>query len=595
MSDYISSKKLKFVYAAEDCTSVISKITYNTRSNNFTGFVPPLKGGLPQINTFSTESFAELQHWFSTVSMSHLLNAHMIQPATSTSDSCAPFLLSAYGTDNCFTAQDIVLRWVNIVNECTKNGAKLVGFATDCDSRYLRSIRLLMGFFSNMPKQQFHQHENAFHVDIPQDSVHICTKLWNRILSSTTTILIGDQAVTVDHLLQLIKSSSKASHNLVKSDVIPKDRQNYQSCEKISSEAAFNALSSVPNSRATQIYLQIIRNIRLAFISTETKYIDRIYYAWLNVFIVRFWYTWFTKTTKNELDSILNQRNYIKQNIRTSTKRQYFMAHPALFSIEINSHTLVYIALLVIQCQLPEECLNVSLFNSQSCEREFRLCRSMSGPFSSIVNFTVEQFIQRVKKLSSDADFLFPSHHKHSKIVHTGQNTSSDMPLKIEMIEASILQTYSDATRLMCEVNIYHRNDIPTLDELSRITRLQLQKLQIADYSIPSENETDLSSDSDDGIEDEEENTFEDESDDDDSIRDDEDLSNNVLNVSGMTYQGMRVFDSINPNLAKPYFVLNINGTKKYLHKQTAIWLLSNDKPTLPSDRLKRVMTNKQS
>ncbi|CAM4829978.1 unnamed protein product [Rotaria magnacalcarata] len=431
------------------------------------------------------------------------------------------------------------------------------------------------------------------------------------MLSSTTTMLIGDQAVTVDHLLQLIKSSSKMSHNLVKSDVIPKDRQNYQSCEKISSEAAFNALTSVPNSRATQIYLQIIRNIRLAFISTETKYIDRIYYAWLNVFIVRFWYTWFTKTTKNELDSILNQCNYIKQNIRTSTKRQYFMTHPALFSIEINSHTLVYIALLVIQCQLPEECLNVSLFNSQSCEREFRLCRSMSGPFSSIVNFTVEQFIQRVKKLSylhsikyrnsndhttrSDANFLFPSHHKHSKIVHTGQNTSSDMPLKIEMIEASILQAYSDATRLMCEVNIYHRNDIPALDELSRINRLQLQKLQIADYSIPSENETDLSSDSDDGIEDEEENTFEDESDDDDSIRDDEDLSNNVLNASGMTYQGMRVFDSINPNLAKSYFVLNINGTKKYLHKQTAVWLLSNDKPTLSSDRLKRVMTNKQS
>ncbi|CAF4823955.1 unnamed protein product [Rotaria socialis] len=79
MSHYISSKNLKFVYAAEDCTSVIPKITYNTRSNNFTGFVPPLKGGLPQINTFSTESFAELQHWFCTVSMPHLLNAYMIQ------------------------------------------------------------------------------------------------------------------------------------------------------------------------------------------------------------------------------------------------------------------------------------------------------------------------------------------------------------------------------------------------------------------------------------------------------------------------------------------------------------------------------------
>jgi hypothetical protein len=78
-------------------------------------------------------------------------------------------------------------------------------------------------------------------------------------------------------------------------------------------------------------------------------------------------------------------------------------------------------------------------------------------------------------------------------------------------------------------------------------------------------------------------------------LSDDDDesyLNDHLFNVSSTTFQGMRVFDSINPNLAKSYFIVNINDTKKYLHKQTAVWLLSKDKPTLSSDRLKRVMAN---
>ncbi|CAF3816716.1 unnamed protein product [Rotaria sp. Silwood1] len=608
MSDYLSSKRSKFVFAAEDCTSVIPKITYNVQSNTFTGFTPPLKDGLPQINTFSTESFSKLEHWSSTLAISNLLNVHMIQPITVASNSCSPFLLSAYGTDNRFITEDIILRWVNMVDECVKREINLVGFATDCDSRYLRSMRLLMGFFATMSNQKFHQRKNAFHVNIPP--------LRNRLLSSTASMMMGDHIITVDHLLQLIKSSSsKLIHNLVKSDIRPKDRQNYPSCEKISSEAALNALSSVPYSKATQIYLQIIRNTRFAFISTETSYVDRIYFAWLNVFIIRFWRIWLNKKKKSDLDSALDRLNSSNQDIKINTKRQYFMSLPALFSMEINSHTLVYIALLVMQHQLPEECLNISLFNSQSCERQFRLCRAMSGPFSSIVNFTVHQFIQRVKKLSylhsikyqnnnnsnntdSDANLLFPKHHKHPESVQPGRNaslSSSVKPLTIEMIEESISKAYSNASRLMCEVNLYQHHEIPPLDEMSRLASLQLQKLEIVESSIPGESELDMESDSDDSNSEEEIVTTEDESSDEDSILNDEVLSDNLTAVSAVTYQGMRVFDSINPNLSKSYFVININGTKKYLHKQTAVWLLSNEKPTISSDRLRRFMTNRKT
>lgn len=269
---------------------------------------------------------------------------------------------------------------------------------------------------------------------------------------------------------------------------------------------------------------------------------------------------------------------------------------------------------MVIQHQLPNECLdNVYLFNSQSCESEFRSCRAMSGPFSCIVNFTIPQFIQRAKKLSylhcvksqsskSNLDIdsntiLFPSHHKHSKLVHHEQIISlsaSTVSLTIETIEKSILQAYHDASRLMREVKACQNNKLSSLNDLSRLTSIQLQQSNVFEYSDQSQKELDSESDSDDSIA-QEEDLSDDEPYDEDLINDNEVLSTDSINISSSTYQGMRVFDTINPSLARSYFVININGMKKFLHKQTAVWLLSKDKSTLSSDRLKRVMVNKKN
>jgi hypothetical protein len=90
-----------------------------------------------------------------------------------------------------------------------------------------------------------------------QDSIHLCTKLRNRLLSSKATMLLGDKLISIKHLLELIESTSKLNHNLVKSDVLPKDRQNFASCEKISNEVVLNGLASVSASQATRIYLEV--------------------------------------------------------------------------------------------------------------------------------------------------------------------------------------------------------------------------------------------------------------------------------------------------------------------------------------------------
>lgn len=182
-------------------------------------------------------------------------------------------------------------------------------------------------------------------------------------------------------------------------------------------------------------------------------------------------------------------------------------------------------------------------------------------------------------------------------MVHHEQTISlsvSTVPLTIETIEKSIAQAYHDASRLIREVKACQSNKLLSLDDLSRFTSIQLQHSNIFEYSDQGQKESDSESNSDDSIV-QEEDVSDDEPNDEDLIDENEVSSTDSINISSSTYQGMRVFDSINPSLAKSYFVININGVKKFLHKQTAVWLLSKDKPTLSSDRLKRVMVNTKS
>ena len=140
------------------------------------------------------------------------------------------------------------------------------------------------------------------------------------------------------------------------------------------------------------------------------------------------------------------------------------------------------------------------------------------------------------------------------------------MPLTIETIEEAIQRAYSDASRLMCEVNVCQNNKFYSLDELSGLPHLQLQQLNVFEYSNQIQEELDSDSNSDDSIV-QEQDLSDNESTDEDLIEHNEVTFEDSLNISSSTYQGMRIFDSINPSLAKSYFVININGIKKYLHK----------------------------
>ncbi|CAF1087941.1 unnamed protein product [Adineta steineri] len=247
--------------------------------NTFHGFSTPLRHGIPISRHFQTDSFDELQGWFeNTDRANYQKSSH-----------------AAYGISNKFKAVDVLHRWIWEFEKSRESSVRIVAFATDCDPRYLLAMRLATSFFAKYNNYSMYDHPNALEIDLPkdwrtwffmstrqvffcfQDPMHLCTKLRNRILSNTASMLIGKEAVSIEVLMELVQNTSKLSHGLVKTDIDPKDRLNVSSCLKLASDDVSLALENINNSLATRIYLYLLRCIVLAYVEHNTSIVDRIY------------------------------------------------------------------------------------------------------------------------------------------------------------------------------------------------------------------------------------------------------------------------------------------------------------------------------
>ena len=74
-----------------------------------------------------------------------------------------------------------------------------------------------------------------------------------------------------------------------------------------------------------------------------------------------------------------------------------------------------------------------------------------------------------------------------------------------------------------------------------------------------------------------------------DSFDDDEDDGEGI-NSKRSDFNGMKIVDNINLEQKTCYLKIKINGKVKYIHKQTACWILTDENERLPADRLFRVM-----
>ncbi|CAF3965319.1 unnamed protein product, partial [Rotaria sp. Silwood1] len=377
-------------------------------------------------------------------------------------------------------------------------------------------------------------HANAFEVSIPanwtwfflrqrqlilcfQDPTHICTKLRNHLLSSKATLGIGKQRISLDILSKLIANTNKLIHGLVKSDVYPRDRQNFASCEKISSDDVQLALEVIPDSQAMRLYLKLIRSIITAYIDKATSINNRLYHAWFSVFLCRMWWAWLLVKAKYDFDEtfVCYSNNNASSQGQTKSIRQFFITNILFQSIEINAHQLTYLTLLVVEEKLPIEALQIFLFNSQTCESTFRSTRAMSGAFSSIVNFSVMQFLNRAQKLSilhaiksesevnssvvNSASLVFPKYRKESSKLTSSATVSTTCLLTKNDIQRIVSSAFHDVFELLSTLdvdNALKENNIHTLKNLSSFILNEMNAMtNTIDDSTPEDTESDSESD----------------------------------------------------------------------------------------------------
>ncbi|CAF1619825.1 unnamed protein product [Rotaria magnacalcarata] len=598
----------------------------NNKSNRFlTTFIDNLVFNLNNNNN-NNISHRLIARWGrNTNEAASLLNVHMFQSISTEDDPTnfpKPFLLSAYGVDNTFAAIDILRRWMYIFESCLDKGVRIVGFSTDADNKYLSAMRLASNFFASLPNFKLQKHEHAFKIDIPndwtwfflsrnqlflffQDPVHIVTKWRNRLLSSTADLYIGNDKISMAHIEQLINNNhyTKLDHGLTKSDIQPKDRQNYNSCIKLISDDVINLLNDSRGTNGTVVYLTLLKMIVKAYIDKSTSIHERIKSAWCVVFVCRLWWSSLEKKSALKSSKISQTINERKNKIN-----KYFITRPAYISVEMNAHNSLYLVLLVKQRHLPKQTLiNLHLFNSQPCESLFRDARSLSSTFSTVVNFTVKDFIRRSQKLSIlnqfrynqlEKDLSFPIHHKHKRehLLPSSHQLDEIDALDIQQL---ILNAYEQALNLVKHsklLDTLNEHKINCLDDLGNyIFNVLNTNSRMINYSFRTENNTS------------EEFGLDEENDDNDvvdyasdqlideipfdpqneNVSDDDE---SILNSTKSDFNGMRIVDNINPALRQSYFKVKINNNIKYLHKQSACWLQSNQMKKLSSDRLSRVM-----
>lgn len=213
-----------------------------------------------------------------------------------------------------------------------------------------------------------------------------------------------------------MKLLGKNEHGIRARDLDFKDKQNFAAVEHLFKTSNF--LNKFPEALGTKYYLDVAK-------SAVYSYLDK---SMSPAFFYRYWRQWIMLQKPFTL-----QNNYITSN--------------SYMCVEINAHSLLaYIMIMRDSYSNKPEVFTPWLIGSQSCEQKFLSLRSMTGTFSTMINFSMLSMTQRLHKLAIMEDLQsqceaekhhiqFPRLEAHrKKIGHGQQNTQTFSHLTDDLI-----------------------------------------------------------------------------------------------------------------------------------------------------------------
>ncbi|KAE8739820.1 hypothetical protein FOCC_FOCC014670 [Frankliniella occidentalis] len=319
---YLDDRNLgREVWLSEDGTRIKVQVQYDPRTNQLVGLVPELdKNGLPKVASFVADSAENIKQQLLDNTPSNYEYVLMAQPMADV----APFSLCLFGTDNKFSAMQVLQRWKWLVQESKKHGVVILGFSSDGDPKLLsamkhwtfgNTIRVLPEwkhvFFAPMDLTSTEKNSNDdfFACLSPlciQDTVHTVAKLKTQLLKPRTDknfLPMGSYVASGTFLKILVEEQSKLDHGLSISDLDSKDKMNFKSAEKICDTRVINALASLPGSEGTKSYLVILKSVLDSFLNKTLEAGKRIHLIWKAVFFFRHWRKWLQENNYKQMST----------------------------------------------------------------------------------------------------------------------------------------------------------------------------------------------------------------------------------------------------------------------------------------------------
>lgn len=310
---------------------------------------------------------------------------------------------------------------------------------------------------------------NGDGIKVTQDIIHICSKGRNRLLKFGIKLPMGMHEVSVGHLKTLVKNVQKSVHGLTFSDVFPIDRMNYGSFEKIVQDRVISALRDrIPGSDATVQYLLTFRDIANSFLLFDLKPLDRLFLIWRGLFFLRIW------------------RAFIR-NSRSYTLGENFITHNTYTCVEINAKNLLHLIKEFRDCNAPEMFLP-ALFDSQTCERTFRIFRSMGTTQFTKINFGLLELIHMIGRVEVANDIAYCKLNIDGiELPHKRKGKTTIYPLPTDgEIHETITKAKEEAIQ-KAEFFGMTFNDTNQIDEYKFISKLTLNETMNGADNVASE------------------------------------------------------------------------------------------------------------
>lgn len=270
-------------------------------------------------------------------------------------------------------------------------------------------------------------------------------------------------------------------------------------------------------------------------------------------------------------------RNYCKKKYKNLTE---CITTNAYHCLELNAHALILFICICRDNNVPEQCI-MGYLSSQPCEELFRELRSMSSTNQTVVNFSIKELTEKLRRVYMKRCIMYKHHDQiNFPYINTKRQNQSCLILPSnDDIKASVVKCKTNAQKTLLGLGME-----PSLIDMSDsvLNHVDFQRTEFVGVDVEDSSD--------------EEYFKHDIYDDQGNARCDQ----YVTDGSSTVYNAAEHFSncdeiklkSSTSGLKHTFKISDSSGQIKNIKKSTLLWMLTEDRHKLSADRVRRFQQN---